>query len=646
MNGFQLGEGPIKLGFLLLGKDYYQSRVLPLGLGYLAAFLEHRLDYRQIYLARDDSARLLAQTPDIVGLSSFTETFDQVIHISKMIKDAEPRVPIVVGGEHISSLPESLPPTVDIGVRGEGEETFAELMALFLKRAATPDNLARIPGIVFRHQGKLVITPPREWIMDLDQIPPPHRELLFEDDRQHWQQSLFTARGCPYKCTFCASTQFWQKTRYHSTQRVVDEIAGIVAAFPHQDLISISDDLFPLNKKRLRDISQAIRARGLHKKVGFTCNARASVFDDEIAELLLGMNVVGVSFGFESASDRILKLLKGKTTAAENQRALNLCDKYGFTVVGNFMVGSSEETPADMAKTYWFVRQNNPLIWRPNIAFATPYPGTEFWQEVCDRELVSGDFQQWNLLDLSFRPGESVFMNKHLSSESFGPVYDTFVRHPVLRLSKADSELETEFKQHQARRDYYQKNHRQLYRQFKDRWEQAVEVGAERLDPLTPMTGHTLAIENAQVAWPPAQYPLVILNHALERVREPLTLLTAAVTAVAPGGYLVILVYNASHMSLLLELLQGRWQSQPFSVHPFAHLRFFALERLLAQVESWPWQAVQVERQQMASAQWQAVFQQLKPLLEPLVPLQHLEQNYDTFSALIVAQKEDLQQCA
>lgn len=622
----------------LRGKDYDQSKALaPIGLGYLASYLEKHLGFTDVIIEVDDPDKLLRHNPDIIGISSFTETFEEVIQHSRYLKRVAPSLPIIVGGEHISALPESLPETIDIGVVGEGEETLAELMQLFLKGEANPDHLGKIDGLVYRHKGELIQTNPRNWIMDLDQIPPPKRELLHRGD-EVWQQSIFTARGCPYKCTFCASTKFWQKTRYHSVQRVMEDIQSIVDLFPNQPLISINDDLFPLNKKRMHEMVKAIRARGLHKKVGFTLNARASVFDEEIAQLIAAMNGQVVCFGFESGSDKILKLLKGKTSVQENQQALDLCEKYGFAVVGNFMTCSPEETPVDMAKTYWFLRSNAHKIWRPNICFSTPFPGTEFWEEAVERNLFEENFGRWDILDLGFKRGESIYMNKHVTPEAFEPMYEYFVSN-----NKKVDDLRSDFYQMKVKRDYLYNLYHKLIARYPDTIGQALEISNEGLHLQQVLEQDTITrIEttDGQVDWTSIgeqTFPLVILNHTLERHRNPSELIQQALAHLSPGGELVCLSYNAYHVSLLLELLIGRWEPQKFGIYQFPHLRVLTIDSLVKLLQQHGLELQQVEKTRYEADHFQPMIEKLKPLLAESFDLSRWLKSCDAFGAMVVA---------
>lgn len=605
----------MRLGMMYLkGKDYEDYGVIaPLAFGYLAAYLEQYLQFKDIILEVDNRDLLLQQSPDVIGLSSFTETFEDAIGHARAIKQMSPHTPIILGGEHISAIPGSLPPEIDVGVIGEGEETLAELIQLYQRNEATPDNLRNVKGIIFWDKGQQVITAPREWIEDMDSIPMPNRELLLKDTK--WRQPIFTARGCPYKCTFCASTQFWQRTRYHSVERVTQEIEYIISHFPEQNNIPINDDLFPLNKKRMRAVVEGIRAKGLHKKVGFTLNARASVFDEEIAQMILDMNGQVVCFGLESASDRILDALKGKTSARDNQRVMEICERYNLPVVSNMMVGTPDEEVEDLAKSWWFIQKNYYRFARPAIAYSTPFPGTEFWNEAQRQGLVDEGFQRWNVLDLGYRRGTSLYMNKHLEQAEFENIYNHFRKFQV--------PLKDGYKEIYAwmtKRKYFDALYERLL-EVTPLSGPLLEIGFEQHsigDHVTDLDWTKVFLEGDQVDLTPIagqQYQTILLSHVLEKVRQPVELLKALHAHLRPGGQLLCMVYNSFHPHVLEMLLTGKWVATPFGINHHRALRFFTADSLKRLLRASQWQAGELETLMDGNHQFSAAAQQAMSLL-------------------------------
>lgn len=584
----------MRLGMMYLkGKDYDDYGVIaPLSFGYLASYLSEYLHFNDVILEVDNREGLLKQSPDIIGLSSFTETFEDASRHARHIKKMDRRVPIILGGEHISSAPLSLPHEIDIGVLGEGEQTLLELVQLYERNEATPDNLRNVKGIVFWDKGERVVTMPRPWMEDLDVIPMPNRELLLKDTR--WQQPIFTARGCPYKCTFCASTHFWQKTRYHSVQRVVDEIEYIAREFPKQTMIPINDDLFPLNKQRMRAIVDEIRKRGLHKKVGFSLNARASIFDEEVARMIVEMNGQVVCFGLESASDKILTALKGKTSAHDNLRALELCEQYSLPVVSNMMVGTPEETVEDLAKSWWFVQKNQHRFARPAIAYSTPFPGTGFWEEAKAQKLVDENFERWNMLDLDYRPGQSLYMNKFIPEKDFEPLYRSFLGFQA-PLKASYQNIYTWVN----KRKYFEN----LYQQILDTYAPEGNILELSFEAHSLSDISAQGVMKAYVDYGVANlegleagsYDWIIVCHALEKLKDPQGVLDALKALLKPSGQLLLVCYNAQHPYFIQQLLKGRLVSSPLGVHHHYALKYFSEKGLTRLLNASGWQHVQTE---------------------------------------------------
>jgi radical SAM superfamily enzyme YgiQ (UPF0313 family) len=421
-----------KLKILLFGsideRSEVETRYSPVGLAGLAAVVKKAFPTgAQVRIGTRNLQRHLHEfAPDIVGFGCVSQNYDIAKNHAQLCRAAGARV--MLGGVHISMLPQSLSNDFDVACLGEGEETIKALVELFMDKHAFPaDKLNNIPGIAFHQGDEIVITPPRPLIADLDSIPIPCYELL--DVSAH--RYLFTSRGCPYRCVFCASSRFWNKVRFHSPDRIIEEIevlSGLGAR-----MVSFYDDLFTADTRRLEEIAARIAGSPLLRRMKFTCSLRANTVTEQTASLLKQMNVVSCGLGLESGNQEILTYLKGGGIRVEdNKRAVSILKKQGIKANASFVIGSPQETAAQMMDTYRFIR--TVPVDLVDIYVLTPFPGTPVWEWAEKRELV-GDNMEWAKLNINFetQPEKIVILNQMISREELIRIYKKFRR---LRLRK------------------------------------------------------------------------------------------------------------------------------------------------------------------------------------------------------------------
>ena len=207
----------------------------PLGIAYIAAMLEKNgvtvkiLDAPALELDHESVKNEIAEySPDVIAITSVTPTIASALKTAKISKEACPDAVTVMGGYHPTfTYPEVLKNDfVDIVVCGEGELTMVDLVDAIENNR----DLRNVKGIAVKD----FKTEPREIIEDLDSIPFPARHLLPMDEYKILNMKLTTGtiisgRGCPYKCSFCASSAMHgQKLRLRSAKSVVDEMEHLV----------------------------------------------------------------------------------------------------------------------------------------------------------------------------------------------------------------------------------------------------------------------------------------------------------------------------------------------------------------------------------------------------------------------------------
>jgi len=296
------------------------------------------------------------------------------------------------------------------------------------------EELAKINGISYwdNETGDLVLTPARENHANLDDLPIPKRELLVIDRVTY----MFTSRGCPYKCSFCSSSRYWDKVRYFSAEYVANEIDVLYHKY-NVRFIRFFDDLFVAKRSRIQELINALKAKNLLGKIKYSCNVTANLLNDKsdkTIKLMSELGIVSVSFGFESGDDDMLLFLKGSfVTANKNDHAINVCKKFGMAVNGSFIIGSPKETGEQIIKTYNFIK--NSKIDNFDIYFLTPLPGTPVWEIAKEKGLVSDYDFDWSKLSVNaYRsPENAIFLSETLSQAELISFYRKFKRLRLLR---------------------------------------------------------------------------------------------------------------------------------------------------------------------------------------------------------------------
>lgn len=402
----------------------------PLGLAYIASYLQARASFPVQVRVIDDvdsvEEEMKAFGPDLLGVSSVSQNFGRALKACSLAKARG--IPVIVGGVHVTMLPEVIPLTADLAVIGEGEETMLEIVELLNREGALePNELREIDGIAFREpNGTVHRTRPRSLIVPIDSLPLPDRTLL-KMPAKGGLVYLFSSRGCPYKCTFCASTRFWKKARFFSAEYVLKEIKEIIDEYSPR-FISFKDDLFVADLQRLNKIVEYIERDRINRRVGFYVSCRADLVTEEVVSLLKRMNVVHVSMGLESGNERILRYLKGRTATIEDGlRAIGLLRKWRVQSNASFIIGSPDETEEEVLDTLNFARRSGLTSFATYVL--TPFPGTPLWGEAERRGLVSNDMD-WDKLaiDLDDDQQGKIILSEKISRKRLIELLQDFRR--------------------------------------------------------------------------------------------------------------------------------------------------------------------------------------------------------------------------
>lgn len=321
---------------------------------------------------------------DMVVMYTSTPTLAIDTETARRIKAQKPGTVVVFTGPHVTILPEeSLAFTagaVDIVCRGEFDYSVKEI--------AEGREWDKVDGISFMKEGKVVHTPDRPPIEDLDALP--FASQVYKRDLpiseyviphiKHPYVSIYTSRGCPAKCVFCLWPQTFsgQKMRTRSPQNVYEEVKWIVENIPELKEISFDDDTFSADRKHARAVAELIKPLG----ISWVINARANC-DYETLKIMRDAGLHHVIVGYESGDEQILKNIKKGVTKAQAIEFTKNCKKLGITIHGAFIMGLPGETRETIKETIEYAKMLD--LDSIQVSLASPYPGTEFY-ELCKRE--------------------------------------------------------------------------------------------------------------------------------------------------------------------------------------------------------------------------------------------------------------------
>jgi anaerobic magnesium-protoporphyrin IX monomethyl ester cyclase len=251
-------------------------------------------------------------------------------------------------------------------------------------QAAVRCSLKPIKGLVWRHDGEIVINPDRPFIRSLDDLPLPRHDLLPLD---RYRAPLVrgpyafvvTSRGCPGGCRFCIKhVSYGDTVRFRSPEGVLAEIEQLVSLGVRD--VHMYADLFTLNRDHVMGICREIVSREL--KVRWTCNSRVDFVDQEMLQAMACAGCWMISWGIESGDAEMLRRMHKGTTTDQVERALRWAKQAGIMNWGYFIIGLPGETEESIRRTIDFAKRL-PL----DLALfhiAAPHPGTPFFFEVVE----------------------------------------------------------------------------------------------------------------------------------------------------------------------------------------------------------------------------------------------------------------------
>ena len=371
----------------------------PFGIIQLAAYLEREVKDAEIQVLdcnaqkidwKQLEKRIEAFNPDIVASSALaTCNTYVVVRTLETAKRVNKNVLTVAGGQHFTATAhESLEayPEIDVIVRGEGEQTLAELAKNWHKKSA----FTKAKGISYRHDGKIMHNPLGPLIENLNELPYPGYHFVKEIVRKYHFAAMGGrdapyaliegSRGCPHRCTFCSQWAHWQGMwRVKSSKRIADEMEFCYKNYGSK-FIWLTDDNFGFGD-RAYELAEEIIHKGIGEDIMWFTQARCDdvIKHEEVLPKLRKAGLHWVLLGVESPKQSTLETFKKEITAEESRQAVKLLQKHDIFAQAMFIIGERKDTTESIANLREFANELDPSF--AIFGILTPFPGTQFYEE-------------------------------------------------------------------------------------------------------------------------------------------------------------------------------------------------------------------------------------------------------------------------
>ena len=419
------------------GKLARAANTLPsLGILYLAAVLRKEgysvsvIETSSLGLSIKELLEEITKKPNYnyIGISATTLSIFNASVLAEEIKKIDNKIKIIVGGPHITAVPEEtlkLFRSFDIAVIGEGEETMRELIN-FLEQGR---KISDVSGIVFRQGDSIVRTDTRVFLDDLDKLPFPAWDLLAAFPNKYHPPPfrfkrlpavyIVTTRGCPYKCIFCDRSVFGNKCRGHSAEYIIELLEYLYNKFGIREIL-IEDDTFVTFKSRLIKICEGIINRDI--KISWSCLGRADAITPEILSLMKKAGCWSISYGIETGDPEVMKFIGKNITLDKIEQAVKWTKEAGLLSKGFFILGHPTDNQETINKTVGFAL-SIPLD-DISVSMMTPFPGSSLHDIASQYGEFEDNWRKMNELDVVFVPkGLTKYDLQRYSKEMFRRFY-------------------------------------------------------------------------------------------------------------------------------------------------------------------------------------------------------------------------------
>ena len=373
------------------------AKIEPLNLELLGAVVGSRYEVRLVDMEvapRDLAPTLREFVPDVVGVTSEVVHVDSAKQVLALCRLAAPHCVTVVGGHHPTVWPQDfLDPVIDLVVRGEGTESFAEICDAV---AAGGRDFRHIAGLMIREGEELVPTRPRALPTTLDHQPMPDRSLTRRYRNKYyylWEREVAAVRssvGCSFPCVFC-SCRVYSHGGFipRSPDLLLEEITGL-----EEEFVYLCDDHAFHDPARMWELGERLLKSGVKKRYFTYARVDSIVENRELFALWARAGLQLVMSGLESLDYEALKRTGKRVEKGRDEEALAILADLGIGMSAGFLVEPHFEA-ADFQAIDDYVR-DHPAIILTEFTPLTPLPGTPLYRKV-EKDIVSPDRQLYDL---------------------------------------------------------------------------------------------------------------------------------------------------------------------------------------------------------------------------------------------------------
>lgn len=342
--------------------------LVPLGILYLSSYLlDKGFDVKLVDLSGDVfKTDYHIPEADIYGIGFVSPQFTYAKEILKKIKTTNPNAKVIAGGIHATSMPQQvLNAGFDAVVRGEGELSVERILNKGIEQKIYNlnfiKNINELPMPAYR------LLDMNSYVKNLGVMT-----YMKSDSEEEREVNIMGTRGCNHRCTYCS--MYKGPTRWRTPRNIIKEIRFLQKNYG-VNRISFCDDSLAIDNVWLRKLCKELKKTGIK----WHCLARTDQVDYHLCKVMKNAGCMGIDFGIETGSQRMLDIIRKDTTIKVQERGIKAAYNAGIKVRAQIMIGLPQETEEDFQQTFDFIKRNDKYVTKWGVHTFIPYPCSPIW---------------------------------------------------------------------------------------------------------------------------------------------------------------------------------------------------------------------------------------------------------------------------